>query len=70
MNILELLANATVVDTDGYMVGENHAFHIVHGTQLIITIDVDGEEEPEDPDKEEIPEETVAESIMRVVSGG
>jgi hypothetical protein len=67
MNILELLANVTVVDTEGYELGDVLAFHIVGGTNLVVTIDPEVMEDPDDGDKEPIPENEVKE-IMRVVS--
>jgi hypothetical protein len=69
MNILELLANVTIVDTDGYDVGEVLAFHIIGGDQLVVTVDPEVVSDPDDGERDPIPEEEV-ESIMRVVAGG
>lgn len=54
MDLLAMLSNAKVVDSDGEELGEVVSFTVIGGSKLIITCaDDEEEDEEDDPDGEE-----------------
>jgi len=57
MDLLSMLMNAKVRDVSGYEVGEVIAIHLAMG-KLCVTVDIElDNEDPDDGEKEEIPED-------------
>lgn len=71
MDIFSLLMNAKIVDSDGGEYHEVVGIHYVNGRlMLVLRAEADDDEDDDDdPERDDIPEETIAQKI-RAISGG